>query len=143
MKKSQLIKITVKFEFTKLTVEIPRTLFYNYFEVWGSTENAMKVEEYRTYGRFNDPPTLVRKFYNLNKNRFQMHDDIFSSVGVGHQYGDNAKVEYYIQHAIEHWLKQMEENKKEPVEYLITEVRRARASPKVEVLKYARRIKKK
>ena len=137
-----MIKITVKFEFSKLTVEIPRTFFWNYFEVWGSTENAMKIEEYRTYGRLKDPPELVRRFYNLNKDRFARHDDIFSSVGIGHLYGDNARIEYYLQYAIEHWLKQMEEGKREPSEYLVTEIRRARASPKVEVLKYAPKKKR-
>lgn len=142
MKKPIVIKITCQFQFSKLTVEIPRILFYNYFEIWGSIENAMKIDKYRAYGYINDPKELVRKFYNRNQDRFDAHDAIFQSVMLNHVCRDNDQIEYYLQYALDHWLQEMENNRKEPIEMLVTEIRRARTHPKVDVLKYARRIVK-
>jgi hypothetical protein len=136
-----IIKITCQFKFSKLTVEIPRILFYNYWEVWGSTENAMKIDRYRQSLTFDTPAELRRKFYLRNKDRFDRHDEIFKSVMVSHIYGDNDRIEYYLQYAVQHWLVEMENKRREPIEMLVTEVRRARAHPKVEVLKYATKKK--
>lgn len=87
------------------------------------------------------PVELRRKFYLKNKNRFDSHQEIFGSVYLNHVSRSNQEVEYYIQYALDHWLVEMENKRPEPIEMLVTEVRRARAHPKVEVLKYATKKK--
>ena len=133
----KVIKITCKFQYTKAIFEIPRILFYNYWEVWGSTENAMKIDRYRQSISFETPAELRQKFYKRNKDRFDLHDEIFKSIKISHQYDDLDRIEYYIQYALDHWLCEMEAKKPEPIDIVVTEIRRARSHPKVEVLKYA------
>ena len=141
MKKTQMIKITCQFQYARLTVEIPRLLFYNYWVVWGSLENSLKIERARIeMSSMKNPPELRRKFYLRNKDRFNKHQEIFSSVYLNHVTRSNEEVEYYIQFALDHWLNEMEANRPEPSEYLVTEIRRARESPKVQVLNYVNRM---
>jgi len=144
MKKRQIIKIICKFKYSRLTVEIPRILFINYWEVWGSLENSLKIDRLRIeMSSFEQPSELRRRFHIKNKDRFDRHQEIFGSVYLNHVSRSNQEIEYFIQYALDHWLKQMEDRKREPSEYLVTEIRRARADPKVEVIKYARKAKPK
>lgn len=138
-KQPNMIKIICQFETARVTLEIPRILFYNYWEIWGSTENAMKINQYRQSITLDTPEKLRKKFFNLNKDRFDKHEDIFNSVKVQHIYGDLTRLEYYVEYAINHWLVEMENKRKEPIEILVTEIRKDRTHPKVEVLKLVRR----
>jgi len=138
-KQPTMIKIICQFEIGKVILEIPRILFYNYWEIWGSTENAMKINQYRQHITWDTPAKLKKKFFNLNKDRFDRHEEIFNSVKVQHIYGDLTRLEYYIEYAINHWLVEMEHKRREPSEILVTEIRKARTHPKVEVLKLVRR----
>lgn len=137
-----MIKITCQFQFSKLTVEIPRMLFYNYWQVWGSLENSLKIDRMRIeMSSLEQPVELRRRFHLKNKERFDTHQEIFGSVYLNHVSRSNQEVEYYIQYALDHWLIEMENNRKEPIEYLVTEIRRARAKPKVEVIAYEKKSK--
>lgn len=144
MKKRQMIKITCQFKYSKLIVEIPRILFINYWEVWGSLENALKVDRVRIeMSSTEQPAELRRRFYLRNKDRFDRHQQIFGSVYLNHVEHSNDAVEYYIQFALDHWLEEMENKRPEPKEMLVTEIRKARADPKVTVLEYAQEVKSK
>lgn len=143
MKKSKMIKITCQFRDARLIVEIPRFLFLSYWEVWGSLENSLKIDRMRIEMGLEQSDKIRRKFYIKNKDRFDRHQAIFDSVYLNHVTRSNQEVEYYIQFALDHWLRQMEDGKREPSEYLVTEIRRARGDPKVEVLKYLNKRNKK
>lgn len=139
-----MIKITCQFKYSKLIVEIPRILFINYWEVWGSLENSLKIDMLRSeMSSFEQPPELRRKFYLKNKDRFDRHQEIFGSVYLNHVERDNDNIEYYLQFALEYWLEEMENKRPEPKEMLVTEIRKARADPKVTVIEYAQEVKSK
>ena len=141
MKKQDYLKITCVFDEGRLTVEIPRKLVWNYYQVWGGTENAMKVVNQRIMLSGSDDYKAKRAFYNLNKDRFRAHEEVFESVLLEHTMNDATKAETYIGECIDHWLEQMEKGNREPKEYQIIRTRGTRKN-RVEVLKYYSRRNK-